>query len=238
MPTDTSSFYPPEYPMHTGRGMFLAMLRKLLIHRVYFVPQRADKNTVLLDYGCGDGSYLQSVRGRIGRIIGFEPSAGRAEQLRTGLGCEVYSSLAEAAEKLALSVDVITAHFVLEHLTGLHETFRFWRRVLKPGGILHITVPNIRSYEASLFGKKWHALDAPRHISFPEDESLSLLMKKYEFDLVEKHYGIFPNLWAASLATVLAGRYNHILFLLLIPLGFILALLMPRDMFVYKMRKH
>ncbi|MEI6207920.1 MAG: class I SAM-dependent methyltransferase [Desulfuromonadales bacterium] len=237
MPTDTSSYYPPDYPMHTGRGMFHARLRKLLIHRIYFVPQRTAKDTVLLDYGCGDGSYLQSIRGRIGRIIGFEPSGKRAEQLRSALGCEMYSSLAEASSKLKSSVDVVTAHFVLEHLTDLDETFRFWGWILKPGGTVHIAVPNIRSYEARLFGKKWHGLDSPRHVSFPEDESLTLLMKKNEFELIEKHCGIFPNLWAASLATVLAGRYNHLFFMLLLPLGFILALLMPQDTSVYTMRK-
>jgi len=39
------------------------------------------------------------------------------------------------------------------------------------------------------------------------------------------------------MATVLAGRYNHLLFLLLLPLGFILAVCMPQDTFVYTIRK-
>ena len=223
--------------MHAGRGTLHRIVRKLLIHKIYFVPPPAARDQLLLDFGCGDGSYLRSIKNCVGRMAGFEASGQHARQLQAGLGCRIYSSLEEASADLAGSVDVVTAHFVLEHLTDLHQVFHFWGQILKPGGILHITVPNIRSYQAALFGKKWHALDPPRHISFPEDASLALLMEKHRFELVTRQFGIFPNLWAASMATALAGRYHHLLFLLLLPLGFILAVLMPQDTFVYTIRK-
>ena len=236
-PADTSSFYPSSYPMHAPRGTFLGLARSIMVRRVYYVPPSAAKDDVLLDFGCGDGSYLQSVRSRVGRIIGFEFSPQQAARLKADLGCEVYSDLDKASEELAGQVDIVTGHFVLEHLSDLHAAFRFWGHVLKPGGTLHVAVPNIRSWEARLFGKKWHGLDPPRHISFPEEESLFSLMDEHGFKLAGKRYGIFPNTLAASMATVLAGKYHHVLFLALIPLGFILSCLMPQGTSVYEMRK-
>lgn len=236
-PMDTSSFYPSSYPMHSTRGPLLALARRLLIRGLYFVPPGTAKAHVLLDFGCGDGSFLHSIRRKVGRVIGFEPSRQQAEQLKAYIGCEVYSSLEKASEDLTGQIDIVTAHFVLEHLSDLHATFQFWERILKPGGTLYIAVPNIRSYEARLFGKKWHGLDPPRHVCFPDKESLSILIKKYGFALTANRHAVFPNTLAASMATVITGCYNHMLFLLLIPIGFIFACLLPQGTSVYEMRK-
>jgi SAM-dependent methyltransferase len=223
--------------MHSSRGKLLALLRGLLIRGVYYIPAAALRNGVLLDFGSGDGSYLQSLRGRVGRLIGFEFSSQQAERLAAGLGCPVYSSLSEAADDLAGQVDAVTAHFVLEHLSDLHAAFRFWGRVLKPGGTLHLAVPDIRSWEARLFRKKWHGLDPPRHISFPGGKSLLLLMEQHGFTLARKGRAIFPNTLAASISNALFGRYHHALFLSLIPLGFMIASLLPQGTTVYEIRK-
>lgn len=47
------------------------------------------------------------------------------------------------------SVDIIVAHHLLEHIP-LHEVSRYiteWRRVLRPGGILAIYVPNLKEID-------------------------------------------------------------------------------------------
>lgn len=238
IPSDTQSFYPQSYPMHHSRGRLFSLARKIMIRGVYFEPDRRGRDSVLMDFGCGDGSYLQSIRGKVDRIVGFEPSREQALRLREQLECEVYSSLIEAGDTLQKSVDVITAHFVLEHLTDLHSTFRFWNKVLKHDGIVHLAVPNLRSREARIFGKHWHGLDAPRHISFPDMDSLSILAESHGFQVVDSRYGIFPNTWAGSLATILAGRYQHSLFLAFMPLAFVLSCLFPCSTIVFTLAKN
>ena len=238
VPGDTQPFYPKSYPMHQGRGRVFFLARKLMIRGVYFEPGARAGGATLLDFGCGDGSYLQSIQGKVGRRLGFEASPEQARQVAEQLGCEVYSSLTEAAEALAASVDIVTAHFVLEHLSDLQATFKFWNRVLKPGGIVHLAVPNIRSWEARLFGTHWHGLDAPRHISFPDAESLSKLAQAHGFQVTESRHGIFPNTWAASLSTLLAGRYQQALFLLFIPLSLLLSALFPQATAIFQLQKN
>jgi SAM-dependent methyltransferase len=238
LPADTGSFYPRSYPMHLERGKAFILARKLLIRGVYFKPGPGEGGAVLMDFGCGDGSYLQSIRGKVGTRIGFEPSPEQAARVQRHLGCAVHSSLAEAGAALEGGIDIITAHFVLEHLLDLHSSFRFWSRILRPGGTVHIVVPNIRSREARMFGARWHGADPPRHISFPDADSLTKLADQYDFRITGSRPGIFPNTWAASLATVVAGRYRNPLFLAFIPLGFVLACLFPQSTTIFTLQKN
>ena len=62
------------------------------------------------------------------------------------------------------SFDCITLWHVLEHF---HDPFRYVSeiiRLLKPGGVCIIALPNSDSYDASYFGPFWAAYDSPRHL--------------------------------------------------------------------------
>lgn len=235
VPAATGAFYPSSYPMHHSRGPLFMFARKMLIRRCYFDPLPGDRDKVLLDFGCGDGSYLDSVKGRLGRMIGFEAAPEQARQVSAQLGIDVTSDLHDSAVVPDASVDIVTAHFVLEHVTDLDATFAFWQRVLKRDGRMHLAVPNIDCFEARLFGTKWHGLDSPRHISFPGGENMARLAAKHGFRVVRHYSGVFPNTWAASLATVIAGHFNSKLFMLMMPLSVLLAWLMPQSTAVYEL---
>ena len=53
---------------------------------------------------------------------------------------------------------------MVEHLPQPKETFREIQRILKPKGIVYLTVPNTRSLVFWLFRENWYALEAPRHV--------------------------------------------------------------------------
>lgn len=237
IPASTGEFYPTSYPMHHSRGRLFMLARKLLIRGCYFEPGPGDADKVLLDFGCGDGSYLESIKGRVGQRIGFEAAPGQARQVGAQLGIAVTSTHGDTATVPDASVDILTAHFVMEHLTDLEGAFAFWRRALKPGGRLHLAVPNIDCFEARLFGNKWHGLDSPRHISFPSADNMATLASKHGFRIVRRSWGVFPNTWAASLATVVTGHYNSKLFMLMMPVGVVLSWLMPQSTAVYALVK-
>jgi len=159
IPGDTQSFYPINYPMHHSRGSLVFLARKLMIRGIYYKPDYKDKGCVLMDFGCGDGSYLQSIRNRVGRRLGFEPSPKHAMNVQQEVGCNVYSNPSEMADDLKEKVDIITAHFVLEHLSDLHETFRLWNRLLKPGGNARISHPkaSVRCFSKHMGSKSGFA---------------------------------------------------------------------------------
>ena len=236
MPRDTDSFY-PAYPMHQTRKIIYNRARAMLHRGIYMRPTADMKNGRLLDFGCGDGSYLQSIQSRVGQVFGFEPNPNVAAITSVRLNIQVFHDVRALATELANSIDCITAHFVLEHVLGLHQTFALFADVLKPGGQVHVVVPNIRSWEARLFRRQWHGLDAPRHISFPDDASLNILAERHGLQLVNAKSVAFPNTVAASLATMIVGHYQHMLFLTFMPLGIGCAFLFPNGTRVFKLQK-
>ncbi len=52
----------------------------------------------------------------------------------------------------------------LEHLPRPGEAIREAARLLSPGGVLVVAVPNSASLQAAAFGDRWLALDLPRHL--------------------------------------------------------------------------
>ena len=236
MPNDTAHFY-EAYPVHKPKGKTFALFRRLLIRNVYFAPTEQNKSATLLDLGCGDGSYLESVQGKFGRIFGFEPGASNGNAIAERLQCEVFTDTTSAQKSLAGQVDVVTAHFVLEHVPDPNGSFEFVSSLLKSGGIFHLALPEIKSREARLFGRKWHGLDAPRHVIFPELKSLRLLADRHGFDVERTGYGIFPVTIAASIVTVLTGRHRTLPFLLLLPFAFLVASLFPQGIATFQLRR-
>lgn len=236
IPQDVGPFY-PDYPMHRTRKAIYDWARKLMHGQIYFIPPRDSPSSALLDFGCGEGAYLRTIRSIIRHRMGFEPNPGLADMVSARLRVPVYSDLRRLIAEHAASLDYVTAHFVFEHLTDLRSAFRCVSSVLKPGGVLHIAAPNIRSGEARLFGRKWHGLDAPRHISFPDAVSLGILAAECGLELKQVRSAMFPNTIAASLVTVLTGRYHHTLFLAMVPFGLLGAWMAPAGARVFVMQK-
>jgi hypothetical protein len=147
----------------------------------------------------------------------------------------VYSSSEILREERAGMMDVITAHFVLEHVADLREAFETFQILLKPRGALYIAVPNIRSWEARLFKQYWHGLDAPRHLVFPEAAHFQMLASEFGFGAPQISFAAFPNTLAASLSAVLTGRCHALLMMGFILPSWLIALAAPQGTLVVRM---
>jgi SAM-dependent methyltransferase len=235
LPADVSALY-ADYPIHTSRNTIQRLARRIFQRQVYYRPESPGlEQQTLLDYGCGDGTFLREMQERFGTVLGFEPGGTHAGVLSGQLGASVYSSVEKLCEERAGTVDIITAHFVLEHIADLCGTFETLRTLLKPGGILHIAVPNIRSWEARLFKQRWHGLDAPRHLVFPDAGHFEILSAEYGFTVPKVSFAAFPNTLAASLATVFSGRCHSGMLMGLILPSWLVSLAAPQGTLVIQM---
>lgn len=236
VPGDVSPFY-ESYPIHVKKSAVHRMLQRIVMRPVYFRARALPERSVLLDYGCGDGGYLDGFVPHEITRVGFEPDPAHAARLSERLALPVLSDPERLLAEWAGKVDVMTMHFVLEHVTKLDEVFERAARLLKPGGVLHVVVPHAFSFEARLFGRAWHNLDAPRHVSFPESAAMTTLAGRHGLALTSEHPVPFPNGFAGSLAVALTGRFRWWLFALALPAGIVFSRLFPGGARAYRLTR-
>jgi SAM-dependent methyltransferase len=106
----------------------------------------------VLDVGAGDGTLIDALRERGREATGLERNPARTD-LRD-------EPLAEVKGEWA----AIVFWHSLEHLPEPRDAIRQARRLLRPGGLVIIAVPNSESLQAAAFGDRWLHLDHPRHL--------------------------------------------------------------------------
>ncbi len=111
------------------------------------LPRGTAEKTRLLDVGCWDGEATVRYAQRYGAVaLGIEVFEGPAAEARAR-GVEV-ASLDLETQAMPWpddSVDVVIANQVLEHLKNIWLPMGEMFRVLRPGGALILSVPNLAS---------------------------------------------------------------------------------------------
>lgn len=106
-----------------------------------------------LENGCGIGMYLQHLAPHARRIIGLEYDFERAYEAHINSP----NLINGASEQLPFENDsfaVILSHEVLEHVTDDRRSVEEMLRVLQPGGIILLFVPNL-GYPYETHGVYW-----------------------------------------------------------------------------------
>ena len=137
---------------------------------------QATPEPLVLDIGCGRGALLAELAALGARGIGLERAALAAGRDDAGIDIRV-GELAEQ-EFAAASFDAVVLWHVLEHLVHPQAALAEIGRILKPGGLLLIAVPNNASWQARCFGRYWFHLDVPRHLHFFGHAGLQRLLRR------------------------------------------------------------
>lgn len=109
----------------------------------------------VLDYGCGTGVLFETASVRAAEVIGVDLVLGAARHwvAKRGLGKVRLLSPAEAERAVEPgTVDVIVAAEVLEHIDEPTDTLAFFRRSLRQGGTLLVSLPTENA--AYRFGRR------------------------------------------------------------------------------------
>jgi SAM-dependent methyltransferase len=131
----------------------------------------------LLDVGCGKGRFLAAASAAGWEVLGIEFAPASAEAARAAYGVEVV--VGDFPElPLEGSFDAVTMWHVLEHLSDPSAALARAADLLRPGGRIVVSVPNIDSLQARLGGERWFHLDVPRHLFHFSPRSLSALVER------------------------------------------------------------
>ncbi len=144
-----ASFYDdPGYDCHTaeyGQSDYADARHRLAVLRGHATSHRS-----LIDFGCGAGALMRAaLESGWSQVAGVDVGSRITERL-TQEGLRVCGSLEQAAS--GELVDAVTIIHVLEHLPDPAGALRGVDRVLAPGGLLMIEVPNVRSLRSLIAG--------------------------------------------------------------------------------------
>lgn len=161
----------------------------------YELLAKHTKGRRLLDIGSGPGHFLKCGKELGWEVLGFEPSKDAAEYSRK-LGVEVVNDFfsKESIKKYG-KFDVIYMKTVIEHLPDPKELLQMAKDSLAPGGLLCVISPNEYNPLQNILRKNlnynpwWVA--PPQHINYFNSESITNLLTKLDFKVVES-LGNFP----------------------------------------------
>ena len=135
------------------------------LKRILFAKTAGNK---LLEIGVGSGSFLNTARKHGYEVMGVDLSASICRRVDKAYSIKMYQGSLLALEGNQL-FDVIVINHVLEHVPQPIEFMDRLFRLLTPGGVVHIAVPNIDCWEAMLSG--WTSFE-PYHLSYFSPETL------------------------------------------------------------------
>ena len=155
--------------------------------------ERVAKKGSILDVGCGEGLFLELAKQKGWQVHGTDVSAYATEFTSERLGQDVFCGEIWDTGFTQQSFDVVTLWHVLEHSTSPMRTLQELRRVLKPGGLLVLAVPNLndRLMQAAyrlVKGRKprlFSTGDKEIHLFHFSVRSLRLLLEKVGFACVK-----------------------------------------------------
>lgn len=151
-------------------------------NRLIKATRRVCKGGKLLDVGCGTGEMLEEAK-KYFECYGLEPSPIAAEVCRKK-GFDVIEGYFENIS-FGDFFDVVVMDSVIEHVNSPTQFLRLVWRVLKPGGVVVMLTPKFGGPASKKHGAAWNGFRHGYHTFLFSGETLSRLMEKAEFDVLE-----------------------------------------------------
>jgi len=148
----------------------------------------------VLEMGSSTGFMLAAVEPHVSSVTGIEPNRIYAEYAR-GRGLNTLSDLDDAAGK---TYDLVLAYYVLEHLRDPVDYLQRLHRMLNPGGVLALEVPNVddalvRFYQLESFDRfYWQRA----HYFYYSHRTLTMVLERAGFGsitMIPEHRYDFSN---------------------------------------------
>jgi SAM-dependent methyltransferase len=135
----------------------------------------------ILDLGCWLGFLLAEARDRGWEPVGVEPSAFAAEHARGRLGLEVHRADLFDAPLDPQSFDAVVLGDVIEHLVDPGAALGRVARLLRPGGVVYLALPDAGSRLARALGARWWSV-IPTHVQYFTRASLTRLLRREAYE--------------------------------------------------------
>lgn len=150
------------------------------VSRVLDEIARYRSRRTLLDVGCGRGTVALAADDAGWTVYATEISATAVAALRPRLGERVFEGDLRDAPFEEGAFDVVLMIEVLEHLADPGAYLECVLRLLRPGGALFLTTPNIRGVSGRLRGDRWRVV-ANEHLTYFAPATLERILRRTGF---------------------------------------------------------
>jgi SAM-dependent methyltransferase len=176
------------------------LLSRALIHAL---GDAGAKGGALLEIGCGEGFFLKAARDAGYDIQGLEFSDHGLKSQHPELLDDVrFGDAFAALDQMiaeASAVDVCVMEHVLEHVLDPEGLLARLPRLLNPGGLIAITVPNdfslvqVEARDLGLIDRDFW-VNPPQHLNYFNGDNLPRLLNRMGFEVVSG-FASFPIDW-------------------------------------------
>lgn len=199
IPKEITNYYKSEnYLSHTKQKNLLSKVytlfqklnhwyKRKIIYKNNFI-----KAPKILDYGCGDGSWVNYMSTWF-EIDGYEPIL-KSENPK----------IKKELTQLKDTYDIITLWHVFEHIADRVEVLNFLKSKLKNDGLLVLALPNYKSFDAKFYKEFWAGYDVPRHVYHYNQNGLSKFLNDNGLKIIKK----YPLWWDSFFVSLLSERYK------------------------------
>lgn len=184
------------------KGLIYKIFRTINIKKKYKLIKKYCNGNSILDIGSGTGEFLAFFKSKGWKVVGIEPNNTAREVAKNTHNIEIYDN--NKLEKLQKSsFDIITLWHVLEHVPDLNKTINQIKHLLAKNGFIIIAVPNIEAPDFERYQERWAALDVPRHLYHFSKNTLSKLLEKHNFEIIQQR----PMPFDAYYVSLLSEKY-------------------------------
>ena len=209
-PSNLTAYYnAPNYYSHNNKGLSL-------IEKLYSVAKRfrnrqkwklvtrainvSGRPIYTLDFGSGDGAFIAAAPAAV-NAFGVDPLSPKNTTFKT----------LEEAKTQTRRYDIITAWHSLEHTHNPKGVLRAMVELLEEEGLIHIAVPNYKSWDAQHYGRFWAGYDVPRHLWHFSKESFVTLASQLDLEIGEIRPQWFDAFYVSYLSETYKGHPQPLL---------------------------
>ncbi len=171
----------------------------------------------LLEVGSHLGFALRLAQERGWQVVGVEPSLPLAELSREYFGVKVLTGLIEDVDLPASSFDAVLLIDVLEHVKNPRHFLGRVARLLRPGGLVALQLPNTHFtllkaavIHRGLRRESHVVFDAEEHVCHYTEQTLASMLETAGLELVDARPGR-PVQWAGRAQIVDGAAKQHAL---------------------------
>lgn len=155
--------------------------------------QQVDKNSSILDIGCGAGDLLQLLNiWGFNNLTGVDPFIDKDTTYNKNINIykkEIYD--------INKQYDFVMLHHAFEHMPDPNKVFAQLAKIISDDGRILIRIPVVDGYAWRKYQMNWFQVDAPRHLFLYSEASINMLAEKHglaiesvKYDSIYKQFTI------------------------------------------------